>query len=54
MVDNMAKQYTCEECGETLMADRASTLVEDVQKHAEEEHDMDLEAEDIREGIEDT
>jgi predicted small metal-binding protein len=54
VVAEMAKQYTCDACGETLMADRASALVEKVQKHGEEEHNMDLEAEDIREGIEDT
>ena len=50
----MAKQYNCDVCGETLMADRASMLVEDVQKHAEEEHDVELEVENIREDMDDT
>lgn len=50
----MAKQFTCDVCGETLTADRESRLVEKVQEHAQEEHDMELESEDIREGIEDT
>lgn len=50
----MAKQYTCDECEETLTADRSSRLVEKAQEHASEEHDTDLEADDIRERIEDT
>ena len=50
----MAKEYTCDACGESLMADRESRLVEMVQNHAREEHDMELEAEDIRMDIEDT
>lgn len=50
----MAKQYSCEVCGETLMADRETSLVEKVQAHAEKEHNTELEAEEVRENIEDT
>lgn len=37
-----------------MMADRETALIEKVQKHAQEQHDIELEAEDVREGIEDT
>lgn len=50
----MAKQYTCEACGKTMTYDRETRLVEKVQEHAEEAHDTELEAEDIRDNIEDT
>ena len=50
----MAKEYTCEACGETFVGDRESVLVEEVQKHAEEEHDMDMDGDDVRADIEDT
>lgn len=50
----MAKTYTCDACGHELVADRESMLVEEVQEHAKEEHGADMEAEEIREGIEDT
>lgn len=50
----MAKTYTCGVCGEEIAADMETRLVEMVQDHAREEHDMEMEAEDIRTGIEDT
>lgn len=50
----MAKTFTCDVCGEEFMEDRESVLVEKVQEHADEEHDMELDADDIRDGIEDT
>lgn len=50
----MAKMFECPECGEALKADRQNRLVEMVQDHAKDEHDMALEEEDIRKGIEDT
>lgn len=36
------------------MADRETSLVENVQAHAEKEHDTEVEAENVREDIEDT
>ena len=50
----MAKKFECPECGDVLKADRQTRLVEMVQSHAEDEHSMELDEEDIREGIEDT
>lgn len=53
-MEKMAKQYTCEACNETLTEDRESILVEKVQEHAKEEHNMEMEAKNIREDIKDT
>lgn len=50
----MAKLYSCDSCGETLIADRETTLVERVQDHAETEHEIEVEAENIRKDIEDS
>lgn len=50
----MAKQYTCEHCGETFTGDRESVMVEKIQSHAMDEHGEDMEAKDIREDIKDT
>lgn len=50
----MAKQYTCDVCGETMTDDMETRLVERVQEHEQQEHDLDMSAVDIREGIEDT
>jgi predicted small metal-binding protein len=50
----MAKTYTCDECSREMFADRESVLVEEVQDHAKKEHGMEMEAEQVREGIEDT
>jgi|GEM_PF-1865747 len=50
----MAKEYTCGTCKETFMGDRESVLVEQVKSHAKEEHNTDLEEQEIRQGIVDT
>lgn len=50
----MAKMFECSECEETFTADRQTRLVEIVQDHAKNVHDMDMDEEEIREGIEDT
>lgn len=50
----MAKMFECPECEETFTADRQTRLVEVIQDHAKNVHDMDTNEEDIREGIEDT
>ena len=50
----MAKKFECPECGKVFTEDRKTRLIEIVQDHAENAHDMDLDDEDIREGIEDT
>lgn len=50
----MAKMFECPECGGELTASSQKVLIEKVQEHAKEEHDMELDEEDIRDGIEDT
>jgi len=54
LVNVMAKEYTCGICNETFMGDRESVLVEEVQSHAQVEHETELEEQEIREGIVDT
>lgn len=53
-VRKMAKAFTCPVCGAEPVADRETELVEIVQSHAQSEHDLELEEEEIRQGISDT
>ncbi len=50
----MAVAFTCPVCGAEPVADRENELVDIVQSHAREEHEMELEEDEIRQGIEDT
>lgn len=50
----MAKQFVCDVCGQEFIGDRESVMVEEIQEHAQNEHGMELEADNIRAQIEDT
>jgi predicted small metal-binding protein len=42
----------CNECGETIQAANDDELVRNLGAHLEEEHDMDVDAEDLTELVE--
>lgn len=43
----MAKELTCPPCGEIIRGESDDELVENVQRHAKEQHDTDLSREQI-------
>ncbi|WP_436936274.1 DUF1059 domain-containing protein [Halovenus marina] len=48
----MANQYSCSACGFQVQADDEQEVIDHVQKHADEAHDMDVSSDDIRSGME--
>jgi len=44
--------FECPECGEEITHERETMLVGKAQRHAENQHNMALEKDSIREGIE--
>lgn len=48
----MAYNYTCSACDQEFSHDNRSYLIDMVQEHAEDEHDMDMSRSDIHEDIE--
>jgi predicted small metal-binding protein len=48
----MANQYSCSACGFQVQADDEQEVIDHVQKHADEAHDMDVSSADIRSGME--
>ncbi len=47
----MAYMYTCGVCDHEFSDENRSDLIDMVQEHADEEHNMDLSRSDIREDI---
>ncbi|HXZ83458.1 MAG TPA: DUF1059 domain-containing protein [Acidimicrobiales bacterium] len=43
----MAKEVTCQPCGEVIRAEDDDELVAKVQSHAKEQHGKDLDREDV-------
>ena len=52
MGSRMANQYSCSACGFQVRADDKQEVIDHVQKHAGEAHDMDVSSADIRSGME--
>lgn len=50
----MAKKYICGRYSQEIFADRESVLVEEVQRHVKSEHGLEIKANKVRKGIEDT
>lgn len=50
----MAHQYTCSACSFQVQSDDDEEVINHVQEHAEEAHDMDVSSADVRDGMEET
>jgi len=48
----MAHQFSCSACGFQVRSENDDELIEHVQDHANEMHDMDVPPEDVRNGWE--
>lgn len=47
----MPKMFECPYCGEEITASNDGRLIGRVKQHARDEHDTELEGEEIRDGI---
>jgi predicted small metal-binding protein len=48
----MAHQYSCSACAFQVRSENEDEIIDLVQNHAEEQHDMSPSADDIRDGME--
>lgn len=48
----MAHQYTCDACAFRVRSETDDELIEFVREHAQEQHDMNMSRQDIRDGWE--
>jgi predicted small metal-binding protein len=46
----MAYEYSCSACGFQVQSDEDDELIELVQTHGREKHDMDVDESDVRDG----
>ena len=52
VIQPLAHEYTCGVCNETFQDDSRGMLIEKVQEHAQNEHDMEMSSEEVMDDIE--